>query len=678
MSRTHHLRLLLLALAAVAGSLRVEAQLNSQEAKVASLLMHDAGQKRPFVQIDPILSRVARARAMDMAKRRYFSHTNPDGFGPNYLVRQAGYGLPSYYGQSNASNNLEAAAAGDPTAAEAWSGWMGSPLHKRQLLALDPFYVEQTSIGVGYCYDANSPYLHYWVVITAPPPGPVLNVSSPLANAALTTAEVALAGTTGGNPATVRVVYQVENSAGLGEAHDATGTVTYSASLTNLAPGPNTIHVRSLDAGGNVLQEVVRTFRYVVLKPLLVAVEGTGTITAGFLGTTQRELAAPLSITATPAIGWLFDHWSGSVDSTGATISFAMQEGFALTAHFRRDPFYVLNGNYNGLVQAGTAEHATTGLLKLSLLTTKAFTGSLNLGGKIYTFTGKFDEAGLSSVTVRRPPLEPLVLGLTLDLEGGTKRITGTVTDGTFTAALSADQALPLTGKHFAAGRYTVSLPPNPQDAGTEFPAGSGWSLLIVTPAGAATLTGVLADGRAFSASATVSKDGDLPIYVPLLLGTGSLAGHASFDPETGALDGSALWTKPARLAERCLPAAFATKVGVVGARYTAPKLGVPALTVAATLENSTVELTGGELPGAVRQSATLRPTNIVAIVNPQLPRLAVSITASNGRVTGSFTHPVTKALSRIDGVILQDRNAAFGFFLGKSASGAATFAPAP
>ena len=46
-------------------------------------------------------------RALDMGTRRYFSHVNPDGYGPNYLVQQAGYALPSFYGQEPDANNIE-------------------------------------------------------------------------------------------------------------------------------------------------------------------------------------------------------------------------------------------------------------------------------------------------------------------------------------------------------------------------------------------------------------------------------------------------------------------------------------------------------------------------------------------------------------------------------------------
>ena len=104
-----------------------------------------------------------------MARRRYFGHTNPDGFGPNYLVRQAGYVLPSYYGAEPDANNIESIAGGYPTAEATWQGWMSSSGHRDHLLGLTSFWAEQIEYGVGYAYDPTSPYRHYWVVITAKP-----------------------------------------------------------------------------------------------------------------------------------------------------------------------------------------------------------------------------------------------------------------------------------------------------------------------------------------------------------------------------------------------------------------------------------------------------------------------------------------------------------------------------
>jgi len=142
---------------------------NAQEQQIALYMIEHPDQKRLSLTCHPILARVARERAEDMARRGYFSHVNPDGFGPNYLVRQAGYVLPSFYSTAPDANNIESIAAGYPTAEAVWQSWMSSYAHARHLLGLDPFYAEQIEYGIGYTYDPASPFGHYWVVITARP-----------------------------------------------------------------------------------------------------------------------------------------------------------------------------------------------------------------------------------------------------------------------------------------------------------------------------------------------------------------------------------------------------------------------------------------------------------------------------------------------------------------------------
>ncbi|MBC7227706.1 MAG: CAP domain-containing protein [Thermoflexales bacterium] len=143
--------------------------LSPQEAEVARYMIEHSEQQRPSLTCHPILARVARERAEDMARRGYFSHVTPEGYGPNYLVRQAGYVLPSYYDQAPDANNIESIAAGYPSASAVWNGWMNSSGHRTHLLGLHPFFAEQVEYGVGYAYLPGSPYGYYWVVITAKP-----------------------------------------------------------------------------------------------------------------------------------------------------------------------------------------------------------------------------------------------------------------------------------------------------------------------------------------------------------------------------------------------------------------------------------------------------------------------------------------------------------------------------
>ncbi len=142
---------------------------NTQAEEIAQKMKDDPEQKRASLTCNTILAQVAQARAEDMAQRNYFSHTTPEGYGPNYLVRQAGYVLPSYYGTADDSNNIESIAAGLSTASQTWTQWMGSPDHKKHLLGLDSFFADQIEYGIGYVYNPNSQYRHYWVVITAKP-----------------------------------------------------------------------------------------------------------------------------------------------------------------------------------------------------------------------------------------------------------------------------------------------------------------------------------------------------------------------------------------------------------------------------------------------------------------------------------------------------------------------------
>ena len=143
--------------------------LNSQETAVANLAINHPDQGRTVMQCDATLSEVARAKAEDMAKRCYFNHVDPDGIGPNYKARVAGYELPTWYNTNINGNNIESIAAGYTTPEAAWNAWLNSVGHRTHVLAESDFWAEQTNYGIGYYYDATSPYQHYWVFLSAPP-----------------------------------------------------------------------------------------------------------------------------------------------------------------------------------------------------------------------------------------------------------------------------------------------------------------------------------------------------------------------------------------------------------------------------------------------------------------------------------------------------------------------------
>jgi uncharacterized protein YkwD len=140
---------------------------NAQEERVAQLLRAASGQRRASLTPNPVLARVARERAGDMAGRRYFDHVTPDGLGPNAIVRAAGYPLPAFYGQDPTSNNIESIGAGYRTPEAVVEGWLASESHRAHVLGLDPLFAEQIEYGIGYVADPTTAYGHYWVLITA-------------------------------------------------------------------------------------------------------------------------------------------------------------------------------------------------------------------------------------------------------------------------------------------------------------------------------------------------------------------------------------------------------------------------------------------------------------------------------------------------------------------------------
>ncbi len=146
-----------------------QGQPSREEREFGRMLEQDPGQQRDRIVYNPVLAQVARQRAQDLAVRNYFSHTDPDGLGPNTHVTRAGYRLPDNYDRSPAGNNIESIGAGYQSAFEAWQGLVNSKDHRTHLLGLQAFYREQSEYGVGYARAPDSDFEHYWVVLIAKP-----------------------------------------------------------------------------------------------------------------------------------------------------------------------------------------------------------------------------------------------------------------------------------------------------------------------------------------------------------------------------------------------------------------------------------------------------------------------------------------------------------------------------
>lgn len=119
------------------------------------------------------LAKAAELRAMDMAKRDYFDHTDPDGFGPNYHINRAGYALNPDWLKHKDTNNFESIGANHPSAIDGIKAMIigaNSPGfgHRKHLLGMDEWNASLSDIGIGFVrVPSGSTYQSYLCVLIA-------------------------------------------------------------------------------------------------------------------------------------------------------------------------------------------------------------------------------------------------------------------------------------------------------------------------------------------------------------------------------------------------------------------------------------------------------------------------------------------------------------------------------
>lgn len=120
------------------------AQLSAFEQQVVDLTNQErAKQGLPALKVDEQLSKVARAKSVDMQTKGYFSHTSPTYGSPFDMMKQFGI---SFRG---AGENI---AMGQRSSQEVVNSWMNSSGHRANILNSS-----FTHIGVGYAENGN-----YW------------------------------------------------------------------------------------------------------------------------------------------------------------------------------------------------------------------------------------------------------------------------------------------------------------------------------------------------------------------------------------------------------------------------------------------------------------------------------------------------------------------------------------
>lgn len=116
-------------------------------AELMRLMIEDAEQMRRNPRCNNAMVAIAQNRAMDMTRRKYFSHTSPDGYTPNRYLKIAGC-LPDGYPENG--NSVESITLNYRTPLAAWEALKRSPGHRPHVLGTHPFWQAQEWIGVGW------------------------------------------------------------------------------------------------------------------------------------------------------------------------------------------------------------------------------------------------------------------------------------------------------------------------------------------------------------------------------------------------------------------------------------------------------------------------------------------------------------------------------------------------
>ncbi len=492
---------------------------------------------------------------------------------------------------------------------------------------------------------------------------PTITVAYPVAGARLTNGSVVVRGTAADNLAVNQVLVSLND----GPFQLAVGTTDWSLPL-NLVAGPNTIRVKAIDATGLESTTVTRSVTHVVMLPIIVSTSGIGTVTPNLNGRIL-EVGKPYTMTATPGAGNILSNWVGSITSENPALTFVMHSNATLTAQFVANPFPAVKGTYHGLFyEESGVEHHSSGFLKLTVTDRGSFSATLLGAGRSVPFSGQFSASGRAQKLVPRTGLTPVTVDLRITLGVPVPDISGTVSDGAWTASYMGDRSLWNATDNPYQGRYSIVLPGDAGDPAA--PAGHGYGAVQIDRAGNILLNGRSGDGQILSQTVPISPSGEWPLYAPLYTGSGSILSWLTFTNDVIApVRGLLSWIKYPSTATAFYRAGFSNELAVLGSRYT----GSTSNRVI-RMDYGQVIATDGNLATPVVNTVRLSPTS--TITTSGADGFKMTLNRTNGVFSGSFRIPGTATTRSFSGSLLQNRDVGFGYFPGTNQSGGIRFVP--
>jgi hypothetical protein len=319
---------------------------------------------------------------------------------------------------------------------------------------------------------------------------------------------------------------------------------------------------------------------------------------------------------------------------------------------------------YSGIIGVG-GDAGDQGGISLKITPTGQYTLRARAAGIGFTHKGEVPDNGMVSDD------------FTINLFGGfikikthlefTVPVGGDKIDGTAIFTLGADtatlnftlyKAFPYTKDSPApqAGRHVIVFTPA---AGTTLP-GRGVATVSVSLTGLVRVTGYLADGAKMSCGGKLTETGIFPILNVLYKRNGFIGGFAQF----GA--GSSLnvldW---ARATSKGQPI-FRGNVDVSIHAYAPPAPATAAVQFGGPDNSGPFNLSGGGVTNFTPLTVELSTANKLTVEGENEPKLKLALNKKTGLVTGSIRLEIGDVVRKraIKLVILQDANAAQGFFI--------------
>ena len=298
---------------------------------------------------------------------------------------------------------------------------------------------------------------------------------------------------------------------------------------------------------------------------------------------------------------------------------------------------------YNGLFyESSTVRLQSAGSVKITVTSAGKYTGSLQMAGGKYSFSGAFGTFCVGTNVIARKNGTPLYIGFSLQPGAKAGQLQGTLSDGTWAALINGGQAVFNTRTNPAPflGSYTLMVPGTNASA---FSLGNGFGSLTVDGNGNVKFSGSLADGTKVTQSSGLMVDGTWPLFIPLYAGQGMVIGWVSFTNRVDDdLNGPVNWIKTANPLSKYYPEGLTIQSSAMGSKF------VSAAPNPIVFGQAKLQL--GNVGNGLVMSLKL---------------------AKTGTFTGQMFNPATGKPMPFQGALLQKVSTGYGFLLGTNQSSA-------